>query len=76
MPDRRKSRVPRSAIPRNISSNFADLIGIVNPFGQAAARKAEANAGSALVKERQRMSDIDDLLRDHETLVQKVQKSS
>ncbi len=75
MPDRRSARTSQFSVARNISY-LGDIIDIVNPFGKSAVRKAAANAGAALAKDRQKLNDIDDILRAHELLSQKVNKES
>jgi hypothetical protein len=71
----RMPRISRPVINRNLAY-LADVVGIVNPFSETAARKAEANAASALASDHQRINDIDEILKDHDLLAQKIESSS
>lgn len=71
MPNRNIPRAPRPVIRRNLEF-FADLLGTVSPFGDTAARKAEANAASALATY-ERVGEIDEILQAHEKLQDSVE---
>lgn len=50
---------------------LADIVRFVNPFDESTARRAEANAASAM-RSHQQIVDIDTIIQEHATLSEKV----
>lgn len=73
MPNKTPRRAPQPLIRRNYQY-LTTLVGAVMPFGETAARKAEANAASAMHTYKQK-DKIDEILQEHHDLAAKIDMS-